>query len=269
MQGVHSFYREGLVCVTHLQQAHWPTALIGLSSLMLLIALKRMNKRIPAGVITFIVAASIVYFFDLTSYGSDSHLVDPYSDEEVRKVMLVGDTEEVFEVFPVMSFPFFDTGIMNNLLPVAFAIALLSILEATSVAKSIAASSGQRLSTNQEILGLGCANLVSSLIGAMPISGSPSRSAVNYMNGAQTRFSSLLNSLFALMILFSLGFLVTRIPLAALSALLLVTAASIVNTKQLFLCLKATSSDALVLWITFLSCIFFSLDIAFYIGVAF
>lgn len=267
MQGVHSFYEKGAYLATHLQQAHWPTALIGLTSLLLLIALKRMNKRIPAGVITFIFAASVVYFFDLSSYGSDSHLVDPYSDEEVRKVQLVGDTGEVFDVFPAVAFPFFDTGIMNNLLPVAFAIALLSILEATSVAKSIAASTGQRLSTNQEILGLGGANLVSSLIGAMPISGSPSRSGVNFMNGAQTRFASILNSLFALMILFVLGFLVTRIPLAALSALLLVTAASIVNTKQLFLCLKATSSDALVLWITFLSCIFFSLDIAFYIGV--
>jgi len=52
-----------------------------------------------------------------------------------------------------------------------------------------------------------------------------------------------------------------------MAALLIVTAVSIVNRKQFLLCLKATNSDAFVLWVTILSCVFFSLDVAFYIGV--
>jgi len=68
-------------------------------------------------------------------------------------------------------------------------------------------------------------------------------------------------------VLFSFSFLIMHIPLAALSALLLVTAVTIVHPRQFFLCLKATNSDAMVLWVTLSSCIFLSLDVAFYIGI--
>jgi SulP family sulfate permease len=157
---------------------------------------------------------------------------------------------------------------MNNLLPVAFAIALLSVMEASSTAKSIAASSGQHLSTNQEIFGLGLGNFVSAFIGAMPVSGSPSRTALNYENGAKTRLAAVFNSLFVYLLIVAFGFLIRHIPITAFAALLIVAAGSIVNFKQLFLCLKATRSDAFVLILTLLACLFFSLDIAFYMGVA-
>ena len=173
----------------------------------------------------------------------------------------------MLDFLPKLSFPYFDTGIMNELLPVAFALALLSVMEATSVAKSIAANSGQRLSINQEIFGVALGNLVSAFIGAMPISGSAARSALNFTSGAQTRFSAILNAVISGILVFTCWNLIVHVPLAALAALLLYSAANIVNAKQFFLCLKATSADAFVLWMTLLSCIFFSLDIAFYIGV--
>ncbi|MFI5342778.1 MAG: SulP family inorganic anion transporter, partial [Chlamydiales bacterium] len=181
-------------------------------------------------------------------------------------ITLVGDTRSE-GVIPQFDWPFFYPGIMNHLLSVAFAIALLSAMEATTAAKSIAASSGQRLSMNQEIMGLGLGNLFSAFIGAMPVSGSPSRSNVNYENGAKTRLAAILSCLFAALIIFAFGFLIKHIPVAAFAALLIVSAGSIVQPKQLLLCLKATRSDSFVLILTILACIFFSLDIAFYIGV--
>jgi len=262
MPGVYSFYEKGTYLVTHLNYLHWPTALIGVASLLLIILLKRIDKRIPAAVMTCALAGVLVHVLDLSSYSTADSL-----GENIQQVLLVGDTGERYDIVPSLVFPFFDMGIMNNLLPVAFAVALLSILEATSVAKSVAASSGQRLSVNQEIFGLGMGNLLSAFIGALPISGSPSRSSVNFNSGAQTRFSAILNSLFVALILLIFAYFVQRIPLASLAALLLVTIVNLINPKQLFFCLKATSSDAFVLWTTFLSCVFFSLDIAFYIGV--
>ena len=156
---------------------------------------------------------------------------------------------------------------MNHLLPVAFAIALLNVMETMSIAKTIAASSGQRLSTNQEIFGIGIGNLLSSLITAMPVSGSPCRTTLNSTVGGQTRVAGILTAVFVGFFVYVFGFLITSIPLAALSALLLVTAASIVQPQQFLMCSKATNADAFVLWTTLCSCIFFSLDVAFYIGV--
>lgn len=266
--GLTSFYERGVYLVSHLHQIHIPSALIGLASIGMLIGLKRLDKRVPSALITFAVMGAVVYFFDLAAYPEEVGLIDPYEDEGVRQVLLLGDIGKTFDFIPFISFPYFDTGIMNELLPVAFALALLSVMETSTISKSIAASSGQRLSTNQEIFGVGLGNFVSSFIGAMPISGSSIRSMLSYSNGAQTRVAAILNAVFSGIIASAFGFMLVMIPLSTLAALLLVTAISIVNAKQFFLCLKATSSDAFVLWTTLLSCIFFSLDIALYIGVA-
>ncbi len=192
---------------------------------------------------------------------------DPYEEEGINRVLLVGDVGKQFAFLPLLNYPHFDTGIMNELLPFAFALALLSVMESTTVAKSIAANSGQRLSVNQEIFGIGIGNFVSAWIGAMPFSGSSIRSSLNYNNGAQTRIAAILNGVFSGILAFAFSFIIVMIPLSSLAAMLLITAANIVNPRQFFLCLKATGSDAFVLWITLLSCIFFSLDIALYIGV--
>lgn len=267
MAGVNSLYEKAAYLVTHLQQTHLPTAAIGCGSLAILVLLKKINKKIPAAVITLLLAGVVVHLLELHAYSEDSALADPYAEESLQKVLLVADTGNFNVLLPEVALPFFDTGIMNNLLPVAFALALLSVMETTSVSKSIASCSGQRLSINQDIFGIGIGNMVSSIVGGMPVSGSPSRSGLNYSSGAQTRFAAIFAAVFTLLILIAFGFFITQIPLAALAALLLVTVVSIVNSKQFFLCLKATSGDALVLWITLLSCIFFSLDIAFYIGI--
>lgn len=267
MPGVHSLYERASYLMTHLHQAHIPTTLIGISCLFLLIIFKRVDKRIPGGVISIAYAGIVVYLMDFTFYsvGVGSGELE---EQAVSTVMMVRDTGEVSGVVPNFAFPFFNPSIMNEMLPIAFALALLSMMETTSVAKSIAGSSGQRLSLNQDIFGIGLGNLISSLTGAMPVSGSPSRSSMNYSSGAQTRFAAVLNALFVAICIYAFGFLVTRIPLTALSALLLFSVTNIINLKQLLICLKATSSDAFVLWVTLLSCVFFSLDIAFYIGVA-
>lgn len=268
MPGVHSLYEKGVYLLQHASFIEWPTAIVGGCSLIVLVILKRISKRIPAGAITFAIAGIAVELLGLSSYSGSSHLSDVYFDDNaLSNVALVGDTGEVYEVFPTFGLPFFNMRLMNGILPIAFAIALLSVMETASVAKSIAANSGQRLSLNQEIFGIGLANLSGSFIGAMPVSGSPSRSGLNYQSGGQTRFAPIISASVVALCVFMLGFLVTRIPLSAMAALLLVTAVSIVNTRQLMICLRATSSDAFVLWTTLLACIFFSLDTAFYIGV--
>lgn len=268
---VSSLYERSLYILTHLQEMHWPTAAIGITCFLFLILLKRIDRKMPAGAMMLATVAILGYFFGYLFYYfqlNDYGFLDwSRIGSLAENIAVVGDTRGSGFI-PHWEWPYFNTGIMNNLLPVAFAIALLSVMEATSAAKSVAASSGQHLSNNQEIFGLGLGNFFSAFIGAMPISGSPSRTALNYENGAKTRLAAVYNSLFVWLILFAFGFLIQHIPVTAFAALLIVSAGNIINFKQLFLCLKATRSDAFVLVLTVLACIFFSLDIAFYIGVA-
>lgn len=261
--GVHSMYERAVYLVTHLLGTHWPTALFGACSLIILLTLKRMDKRIPAAVIMLAFAVLGTHLQELPFLGQSLEEIEP-----ALKLAVVADNGSNLDVIPHLAWPAFNPGIMNGLLPVAFALALVSVMESSSVAKAISASSGERLSINQEIFGVGMGNLVSSLITGMPITGSPSRSAVNYASGAQTRFAAVFNASFVILFVLLFSFFIERIPLAALSALLLASAVNIVNWRHFFMCVKATRSDSFVLWVTLLACLFFSLDVAFYIGIA-
>lgn len=268
MPGARSFYELAVYIISNIDSLHWATAIIGGGSFLLIAIFRRIDKRIPAAMISFLIASIAVQFFDLNILPIQTEIADMEKGIEPARVLLIKDTTTMLEVIPHFQIPYFDMGIINASLPVAFAIALVSIMESTSVAKSIAASSGQRLSVNQEIFGISLGNILSSTLGAMPISGSPSRSSINYNYGAQTRCAALFSALIVAAIIYCFGHLVSLIPIASLAGLLLYTASNIVNPKQFFLCIKATGSDAFVLWLTMLSCLFFSLDVAFYIGIA-
>lgn len=254
--GVNSLYEKFVYFTNHLSQIDLPTLSVGLASIAVLLALKKIGKRIPSAALMLTGIGITCYLISLTSYASFS-----------AHVALVGSSADLFEFFPLFSLPSFNLGIMNHMIAVAFAVALLSIIETTCSAKSIAATSGQGISINQEILAVGAANLVSSCTGSMPVSVSNSRSQANFLSGAQTRFSAIFSALIVAGIVGYLGMFVNLIPLPALSALLFITAFGLVNHRQFLLCIKSTSSDAFVLLTTFISCIFFNLDTAFYIGV--
>ncbi|MDR3624784.1 MAG: SulP family inorganic anion transporter [Chlamydiales bacterium] len=242
--------------VLHIQQAHLPTVLLGLGSIIFLLLGSRLSKRIPVAVIMLAIASSAVLLVNsIDSTNSFAHVV------------LVKDFGEIDSIFPTISMPFFDARIMNTLLPIAFAIALLGILEATTIAKTIAAHTGQVLSMNQEILAMGVSNILVSCLGSMPCSGSFARSSLNYSFGAKTRIAAVLSGVFVGAIFYVFQPIVANIPLSALAAILLVSAVRMINVSELKLCIKATASDCVVLVVTVLACVLFNLEIAFYMGV--
>lgn len=266
---IHAYavYEKLLDVIANLGKAEVPALTTSFLSLFILIFIKKWDKRLPAGALMLALVSFILWSEKKMAFTGFFGIIDPLTEEEAALVPLVGDNGMILSASPVLAFPYFHIKILNELLPFAFAVALLSILESTAVAKAIAASSGQKLSVNQEVLGVSLGNLISCSLAALPVSGSPSRSVLNYEAGAVTRFAALFGALQAGAIVFIFDKFITEIPLPALAALLVVTAFKIVDIKQLKLCLKATSSDAFVLWVTFISCLLFSLDVAFYIGV--
>lgn len=248
-EGVQSLIEKLGYFFSHTKHVDLSTFSVGLGSLGALIFFKKVWPRLPAAALTLLGASALCWML-----GPDS-------------VLLVGDTMDGFLMVPVISWPYFDTGIMNHLLSVSFAVALLGIIETTCTAKAIAAASGHAISINQEILAVGSGNLVSAFTYSIPVSVSNSRSLLNFNSGAKTRFAAIINSLLVATIVLYFGELVGKVPLSALAALLLVTAAKLVDFKQLILCVKSTGADAFVLLATFIACLFFSLDTAFYIGV--
>lgn len=262
----HSIYEKAIYLFTHFPLIHPPTAAIGLLSIVLLLLFQRVDRRLPAGLLVVVLISLAVWVEGWLVQGGFFGVIDPIDPEMVKQVQLVGDTGILDSLSLHMGF-YFDLRIMNAIIPFAFAVALLSVLESTAVSRSIASTTGERLQVNQDLFSLGAGNIVSSIVAAMPISGSASRSALNFQMGAHTRFASIFCSLFVGLFIFALQPFVAMIPVALLGALLMVTICSVVDTKQLTLCMRATGSDAFVLMVTILSCLFFNLDTAFYIGI--
>jgi SulP family sulfate permease len=150
----------------------------------------------------------------------------------------------------------------------ALAIAFLGLLEALSIAKSIAHHTRQPLDYNRQCLAEGVANLVGGFFRCLPGSGSLSRSAINYQAGAATRFSGVVTFVAVALAVLALAPLTRYIPKAALAGLLLVTAVRLVDFERLRYTLRASRYDAGLVVITMLAALLIGVEFSILIGVA-
>lgn len=261
MGGYHPIYKEVWFFITHLSQIQILTTTIGIGSLLLLIIGRRLSPRTPSTIIVFILAGAGVYFLFHTN------ILTQLPQIFHQKVALISDLGFIKLDFSSWKIPIFHLDLLIKVVPLSFALALLSLLEATSIIRSYSVSKESKYNDNQQSFGLGVSNLFTSFIGAMPSSGSFSRTFLNYASGAKTRFASIFSGIFLAVVILFLKAFVLSIPLCALSALMVLTAYTMVNFRHLILCFRCSFQDGTVVFVTFCASLFFSLDVAFYIGV--
>ena len=112
-------------------------------------------------------------------------------------------------------------------------IAFMIFLSSQSAAQSLAHKRGERISTNRELLGLGAANLASALSGGLPVTGSISRSAVNYSAGANTPLASVISAAVVLILLVVPTAWVSLLPLPALAATIILAVLGMIDLTTL------------------------------------
>jgi len=179
---------------------------------------------------------------------------------------------EFLDAFPPghwpLSIPEFTFELISRLGATAFAIAFLVILESSSISKTLAAQSGERIDLNQQMLSLGFANCASAFGSGMTISGSLTRSSLNRASGAQTPLSSIISGTLLVIGVLLLGPFIGHIPTASLATIVIIVGCSLINIKHIGAIIKSTRSDATVFLVTFFSGLLFPLDQAIYIGAA-
>jgi SulP family sulfate permease len=168
---------------------------------------------------------------------------------------------------PSWHIPTVKLGWFGQFAPDALAIAFLGLLEALAIAKSIAAHTGQKLDFNRQCLAEGIANLAGGFFRCLPGSGSLSRSAINYQSGGATRFVGIVTAAFVAAAVLLFAPLAHFVPKATLAALLLLTAARLIEPKRLLYAVRASRPDAAVLLITIAAALGFGLDVAILVGV--
>ncbi len=174
---------------------------------------------------------------------------------QTDRLQMIGGGEVVGNIprgLPSFSLPQIDYHIILHLLPYVIIISLLGFMEAISVAKAMAAKTGQRLDPNRELIGQGLANICGAVAKSYPISGSFSRSAVNLQSGAVSGLSSVFTSLSVVVVLLVLTPLFYHLPQSVLAAIIMIAVVGLINVKGFIHAWQAQWYDGVISIITFL-----------------
>lgn len=142
------------------------------------------------------------------------------------------------------------------------AVALLGLVEPLSVAKSIVATSGQRLDSSREFVGQGLASLVGGFFQCIPSSGSLSRSAVNFESGARTQGASILSGIVVFLVAIAFAPWLGYIPLASLAGIVMVAAIKMINRHQIEITWRSGLPSRSTFVITLVATLFLPLHLA-------
>ncbi len=225
--------------IQNLDLTHEITLMMGGSTFVILIAMKRYLPRFP-GVLVAVVSTTLVsYLIGFDEMGGH----------------VVGD---IPEGLPAFAAPEFSYQAIKDLMLGAIIISLVGFMEAISIAKAMAAKTKDRIDPNQELIGQGLANISGSFFQAYPASGSFSRSAVNLNAGAKTGFSSVVTAVIVLITLLFLTPLLHDLPKATLAAVVIMAVFGLINLKAFKQIWLTNKHDGFTAIITFVATIIFA-----------
>ena len=180
-------------------------------------------------------------------------------------IKIVGDINNHLPVIPV---EYFTLENMIDLLPGAFLISIVGFVGSVSVAQSFAAKRKQNINPNQELVGLGLANLGAAFSGSFPVTGGFSRSVVNVSAGAITPMAGILTGLLMLFTLLFLTPLFYYLPTAVLASCIITSILQLIDVKEFFRLYQFSKQEALGLLATFVVVLFVSMETGIIVGVS-
>ena len=242
------------ILAENLPAVHWPTIGLAVVSVALIgLWPARLSRYVPGAMAGLVIATAAAAGWGL---------------HEQWGIATIGSEYGTFSGgLPAWHLPAADWGIARELIQPAFTIALLVAMQALLGAVVTDGLIDDRHDSNQELVGQGIANLVGPLFGCMPVTGAVARSVVNVRSGARTPVAGLVHALLLLLLLVVASPLISQIPLATLSAVLVVAAYRMVAWKQFARLTNWPFSDSSVFLATFALTVLTNLTLAVEVGV--
>jgi sulfate permease, SulP family len=168
---------------------------------------------------------------------------------------------------PPLSAPALDGESIRAVASGVVAVTLLALTEAVSIARALAARSGQHVDGNQEFIGQGMSNLAGAFFSGYVATGSFNRSGVNYAAGAKTPLAAMMAGFFLLLVVLLVAPWARFLPNAAMAGILFLVAWGLIDFKEIIHAVKTSRSEAAILATTFAATLFLTLEEAIIIGV--
>ncbi len=230
----------------NLDQTRLASLAVGLTAIALIVGLKRINRRIPGPLVAISAAAAAVALLHL-----DVRMVDGLP-----------------RGFPPFSIPpLTDLRLIGQLSTTALSVAAIGLVEAISNARALASQTGQRLDSNQEFVGQGLANIACAFFTGCPVTGSFGRSNLNLQAGAQSPMANVFIGLLVVGALLFVGPAAALLPKAALAGVVMVTAFSLIDRREISRIWRGGGADRLTLAITLVATLLLPLQFAIMAGI--
>lgn len=194
-------------------QAHWPSLAVGAASLAVILLLKRFD-RVPGILIAVILATLAVKLFGLDAQG----------------VKVLG---EIPQGLPSFAWPWLSNADLVKIVLGGCAVALIAFADTSVLSRTYAARTNTRVDPNQEMVGLGVANLAAGFFQGFPISSSASRTPVAEAAGSRTQLTGVVGALAVAALLIAAPNLLRHLPNSALAAVVIAAAIGLFEFRDL------------------------------------
>jgi SulP family sulfate permease len=251
-----NFIDKWICYFQHLSSINWWAFGVGILSILIICYTPKISKKIP-GSLAAIVLMTLLCWALKQFAGVDS-------------IKTIGDLYELPSGLPSLTMP--DLSALTSfesiqqLLPVAFTIAMLGAIESLLSAMVADGVIGDRHNSNTELIGQGIANVVVPFFGGIPATGAIARTMANINNGGRTPIAGVVHTLVLLMVLLFLGGLVGAIPMPCLAGVLIMVSYNMSGWRTIRSMCRQEKSNVLVLFTTLLLTVIFDLTIAIEVG---
>jgi len=217
-----------------IDQTNLYTLGIGIAAIIILKAIKKVNKKIPAALIVVVLGILAVYILKLNTYG-------------------VKIVENIPSGLPSVEVPSIDYSRLDELFPIAITLALIASMEAISVAKAVEVNHKEyEIDANQELIALGASNVIGAFFQSYPTTGGFSRTAVNDQSGAKTGIAAIVSAMVVGLTLLFLTPLFYYLPNAILAAIIMVAVFGLIDVAYPVRLYKNRKDEFMLLIATFL-----------------
>lgn len=248
LPGTTQVHEVAVAMIQSIGQIDPVTTIIGLGSLITIVAVNKWKETFPAALIVVILGTFITYLFRLDGMG----------------VAIVGDIPRGLPSFGLTGINMADLQI---LFPTILVIALVSYVESIAVAKAIASKHGYKIDPNQELVALGFAKFGGAFFQSFPTAGSFSRTALNDQAGGRTGIATIISAGIIALTLIFLTPLFFYMPNAVLAAIIIIAVARLFDIREMIELWTIDIKDLAMLLITFFSTLALGIEEGIAVGV--
>jgi len=224
---------------------------IGVVTLLAGLLAKKFWRSVPYMIVAMLVGSVLAVVLEM--------LVGPQAH--------IATMEALPASLPPLSAPDLSLETIKQLAPAALAATLFALVEAVSIARSIALKTGQNIDGNQEFIGQGLSNIAGSFFSGYVATGSFNRSGLNYEAGAKTPLAAVFAGLLLVVIVLLVAPLASYLPNAAMAAILFLVAWGLIDFHHIKKIIKTSRSETSILLTTFFAVLFLELEFAIFLGV--